>query len=493
MKKANIAMLALAVLVSTLRPVIAQDSAPIARVQPYLEKTTVAAVNIDVAKLDFPSVIDWIGRISPNTPVDERNMVKTLGGSILTTLRQAGVSNAYASVSLRDVWTGGIVVYLPCQDTASVKALAEVTLKQLPMLTQYQAYTGDGIVVVSRNDVWSRISSKPDASDKSLLASIEANPAHNVVVGISIPQSLRKEVAQLWPQNSPDNLPIKFSPRELMSDIESIRLTANLSLQPTVTVTLNSETAEGAKKGQAFINQLVTIVPDVGLASNIQGQSLKVTIDDKKLSDTLQNYVASNRFNAQNHLRQMGLGIMIYEQTHRMFPPRETRTKDGKPLLSWRVHILPYLEQQALYDQFHLDEPWDSPHNATLVGKMPEIFAVDNDDLKAGKTRMQMPMMEGATFYGDGPQVTFAKVTDGAANTILVVQAPKENAVPWTQPKDLELSADRLKEQFFGNAESTNIMCFDGAVRKLFRTMKPEYIKAYITCAGNDYNQEKEE
>ena len=57
-----------------------------------------------------------------------------------------------------------------------------------------------------------------------------------------------------------------------------------------------------------------------------------------------------------------------------MFPPAYTTSKDGKPLLSWRVLILPYLEQEALYKEFHLDEPWDSPHNRTLIARMPAVY-----------------------------------------------------------------------------------------------------------------------
>ena len=78
------------------------------------------------------------------------------------------------------------------------------------------------------------------------------------------------------------------------------------------------------------------------------------------------------------------------------FPPAAICDKDGKPLLSWRVAILPYLEQGDLYKQFHLDEPWDSPHNSSLIEKMPGTYmdlGPKADQLNhEGKTTFQVPV-----------------------------------------------------------------------------------------------------
>ena len=75
-----------------------------------------------------------------------------------------------------------------------------------------------------------------------------------------------------------------------------------------------------------------------------------------------------------NNLKQIGLAMHNYHARHKTFPPAYTVDKDGKPLLSWRVLILPYLEQDALYKEFHLDEPWDSEHNRALIDRMPTTY-----------------------------------------------------------------------------------------------------------------------
>ena len=75
-----------------------------------------------------------------------------------------------------------------------------------------------------------------------------------------------------------------------------------------------------------------------------------------------------------NNLKQIALALLNYEAAHKTLPAQAKYDADGKPLLSWRVGILPYIEEQQLYQQFHLDEPWDSPNNIKLLDQMPAVF-----------------------------------------------------------------------------------------------------------------------
>src|ERR1700721_4696565 len=87
---------------------------------------------------------------------------------------------------------------------------------------------------------------------------------------------------------------------------------------------------------------------------------------------------------AEKYLKQFGIAFQEYEDEHRLLPGN-IAAKDGTHLLSWRVAILPYLDEKALYDQFKLDEPWDSKHNIALVAKMPKIYAPIRVKAKAGE------------------------------------------------------------------------------------------------------------
>lgn len=192
---------------------------------------------------------------------------------------------------------------------------------------------------------------------------------------------------------------------------------------------------------------------------------------------------AAQRAQATNELKQIALGMINFHDLHRKFPSRAIVDKQGKPLLSWRVQILPYLDQQALYDKFKLDEPWNSPHNRELIRFMPAIYGAANPE---GKTSMLVPVAKG-TIFGGTEGVTFAKIKDGSSNTILAVEADAARAVVWTRPVDLEVDLDKpaaglgtLRPGGF------NVVFADGHVAFLKNTLPPATLRALFTHDAGD-------
>jgi len=131
-------------------------------------------------------------------------------------------------------------------------------------------------------------------------------------------------------------------------------------------------------------------------------------------------------------LKEILLAMHKYHDDHGHLPPAASRDKDGRPLLSWRVLLLPFLDEKNLYDQFWLDEPWDSPHNKSVLAKMPHYYRNPLDG-PPDQTFYQVFVGPGTAFEGNG--VSLKDFPDGTSNTLLVVEAT--NYVPWTQPKDL--------------------------------------------------------
>ena len=148
---------------------------------------------------------------------------------------------------------------------------------------------------------------------------------------------------------------------------------------------------------------------------------------------------AGRRNQAMNQLKQIGLAMHNYADVNKRFPARAILDKDGKPLLSWRVAILPYLEQKALYDQFHLDEPWDSEHNRKLVNQMPAIYA--NAHHASADSTIYLAINSPEAVFGGREGKSFREIIDGTSNTLLVVEADPERAVVWTRPDDLKYEA----------------------------------------------------
>ncbi len=142
-----------------------------------------------------------------------------------------------------------------------------------------------------------------------------------------------------------------------------------------------------------------------------------------------------------NNMRQMTLASLNYESAYGHFPTQASYDKNGKPLLSWRVHVLPFIEQNELYEQFHLDEPWDSPHNRKLIDKMPQAYASPSVGDLGGKTVYLGIAGEGMMFGKN--KIGFGQITDGSSNTVLMVEADPSRAVEWTKPEDYEVDRRR--------------------------------------------------
>jgi hypothetical protein len=194
---------------------------------------------------------------------------------------------------------------------------------------------------------------------------------------------------------------------------------------------------------------------------------------------------ASERMQSANNLKQIALAMHNYHATHGHFPPQAITGKDDKPLLSWRVAILPYLEQDNLYRTFRLNEPWDSAHNKALLKQLPPVYA----PLGAGKKEPGMTYYQGFTgkhalFDGlKGPRLT--EITDGTSNTLLIVEAAEP--VPWTKPDDLPFDVKKPLPKLGGLfAEGFQAAFCDGSVRFLPKTIKEATLRALITRDGGE-------
>jgi hypothetical protein len=140
------------------------------------------------------------------------------------------------------------------------------------------------------------------------------------------------------------------------------------------------------------------------------------------------------------NIRQIGMALHNYHEVFEQLPPRVVRDEKGNALFSWRVALLPFLEQDHLYKEFKLDEPWDGPHNKSLLAKIPRTYTHANDTnyLQYG-THYQVFVGPGTAFEREG--LTFADFTDGLPETLLVVEAAEP--VLWSKPEDLEYAPDK--------------------------------------------------
>jgi hypothetical protein len=177
----------------------------------------------------------------------------------------------------------------------------------------------------------------------------------------------------------------------------------------------------------------------------------------------------------------LALAIHNYEDANGHLPPWAVIDPKGKPLLSWRVLILPYIEQEKLYNQFHLDEPWDSPHNLPLLDQMPSTYAVRSWRVKPPPNTTYFQVFVGkGTPFEPGRIVTLNDFHRGPSETLLFVEAA--NPVPWTKPEDIPYDPDAPLPQLGGVFPDIMRSATADGFRKTFKKPLDESeIRAMIT------------
>jgi hypothetical protein len=187
-------------------------------------------------------------------------------------------------------------------------------------------------------------------------------------------------------------------------------------------------------------------------------------------------------------MRQIALGMHNYHDVHKRFPANASYSDEKKPLLSWRVLLLPYLGHDTLYRRFHLDEPWDSEHNRQLIGDMPKIYlATDRVPTKPGTTTFVRVVGADTLCTGTDAALRIRDTRDGTSNTALTVQVGEERAVEWTKPDDVPFNKQSLRKSLFSYFEDVALIGFsDGSTRVLPDSVADETLWAIFTRAGGE-------
>lgn len=201
----------------------------------------------------------------------------------------------------------------------------------------------------------------------------------------------------------------------------------------------------------------------------------------------------ARRTQCRNNLKQIGLALLNYHDVYGSFPPAIIRNEDGKPMHSWRVLILPYLEQTVFYNAYRFDEPWDSPHNRTLAQYVPDVYLCPADQpLRPAWRTNYVAIMGDETAWPTSGVRGRSEITDGLDETILVVEVAG-SGIHWMEPRDLHvLQMTTLINPAAGQGISSrhpggaNILFADGTVRFLPDTIDVEAIAALRSVSGSE-------
>ena len=155
------------------------------------------------------------------------------------------------------------------------------------------------------------------------------------------------------------------------------------------------------------------------------------------------------RTQCKNNMRQLMLAMQNFDSAHQQLPNASELNSDGKPMHSWRVRILPFIDEQALHDQYDFQQPWDSLTNRKLINQMPDVFRCPGDEQTPdGQTRYKLVVGPGTLH--DGGETHFFRIEDGSSNTIALIE-DVNNPVQWTRPADATVDEAIASIQFLRN------------------------------------------
>jgi hypothetical protein len=472
-------------------------------VAPYLDERTVVVLHVDLTAVDLDALVKKAADLTGTRP-DRLPAARKDVAAAFKALRDAGARDFFLVVSLADVPERPPFAVVPLGKDAHVKELTAALQELHPFDVHHFTQVGDALVGGEDATV-ARLRGLTPAAFPDLAKALAAAHTDLAQLAVVPPKEAAKVIEQLMP-----TLPAEVGGGPSTPLTRGFRWAAIGVDAPTLRLTATVQAAD-ADSARALLDLLRKtcaafgktphvhdLFPDFNkltdlLTPKVMDDRLELNLDEKASTDALRPLLAnllkfSEESEAAKQMEQLVRASQKHLDANGTFPAAATCDKQGKPLLSWRVRLLPYLGEEKLYKEFHLDEPWDSEHNKKLIEKMPAVFRSTGDPKLAadGKTTFLAPLGDD-TMFPPGRGVRIGEVTDGTANTILFVQADDDWAVEWTKPQDLEYDAkDPMKG--LGNRYDGGFMAAfaSGDVHFLPRSITKDTLRALFTRSGGE-------
>jgi hypothetical protein len=206
---------------------------------------------------------------------------------------------------------------------------------------------------------------------------------------------------------------------------------------------------------------------------------------------------AARRASCRNNLKQIALAMHNYHDTYKTFPPAYIADSDGTPIRSWRTLILPFVEQQPLYQRYDFHVPWDAPENQFAVNTPIRTYACPSDPASefAPMDTNYVLITGTGTIFDIEKKATFRYITDGTSNTIMAVEM-QSSGINWSEPRDMDIEVfvamfgpNGTGQNDSSHPGGLNVAMANGAVRFLNFTMSQQDARALATSAGGEQTQ----
>jgi hypothetical protein len=465
---------------------------------PFVNDTTIAAIEIDVQKVDFDAVFQYLAQ--PKLPPgarDELAKEQEHARQQRAAFLRAGGRYVYVLFNLPENIPHGPqpLLVIPA-DKAEVRQALQVYVAQFPF---FKSEIKGDLLLVSTPPVLQALSRFQAKEVPQLAPAFTAVTAFPQRAAVRLPDTLRRSLEELAP-----DLPRELGGGSIKTFTRGLKWVAvggDVSEKMQFRVQGQAENAQSARDLAALARQALELIlkesrmpasfVDV-LSPKADGDRLELALDTRTINATIVPAIVKVRESAgkaqsTNNLRQIALAFHNYHDVYKAFPPQANQDKQKKLLLSWRVHILPFIEENVLYQEFKLNEPWDSPHNKKLIARMPKFYRspLSRPDLEEGKTTYVLPVGPKLLFNG-AKRPKIQQITDGTSNTILALDADDSQAVIWTQPADWRVDPMSPKKGAVRAGLGILAAFCDGSVHVLPGTVDAEQIWALLTPTGGE-------
>ncbi len=195
---------------------------------------------------------------------------------------------------------------------------------------------------------------------------------------------------------------------------------------------------------------------------------------------------------SQCPLNQIQLALSNYRTEYGCFPPAYVADRDGKPMHSWRVLILPMIEQAEIHAAYRFDEPWNGPNNSKLLDKMPQIFHVCSEPASTSVTNVVVIAGAGTAFPGS-QSTRKEQFADGLNNTILLAEIANSD-INWLEPRDLDVEQmsfrvnDPLRPSISTSRRTGPYVVFADRItgHRLASSLSEKALRSLMTIAGGE-------
>jgi hypothetical protein len=197
---------------------------------------------------------------------------------------------------------------------------------------------------------------------------------------------------------------------------------------------------------------------------------------------------SSQRIDSKNRMRNIAVAMHNFDSARNGLPPVSADLQGKAPTLSWRVYLLPYVEEAFVYDRFDMQKPWDSPENLALVKPMPWAYQTARDDLDPGETNYLVVTGPGTIFPANTPgRRSWDNIKDGVTKTIMLVEVNVDEAAIWSEPKDWQFDPNNpmrgLGEYRYGGFIA---VMADGSSHFIDDDVDLEVLSALFTANGGE-------